>query len=221
MSKHLLQTGIFIAALLLAASAIAESNIDSDHKFSWGENIGWMNWRDANNGTDGAVIGGNYFWGHIWCENVGWICLGDGSPADGLKYSNTDGSDYGVNMDFDTGELSGYAWGENIGWVNFSTTGALGADGARFDIPDSRLRGYAWAENVGWINLDDSEHYVASLVLPTDCDGDLDGDGDTDQADLGVLLASYNTDAGGDLDGDGDTDQADLGILLADYGCAP
>jgi len=51
------------------------------------------------------------------------------------------------------------------------------------------------------------------------CVGDLDGDGDTDQADLGILLASYGNDAGGDLDGDGDTDQADLGILLADWGC--
>ncbi|MCK4871838.1 MAG: hypothetical protein KAS72_03840 [Phycisphaerales bacterium] len=27
--------------------------------------------------------------------------------------------------------------------------------------------------------------------------------------------------SGGDLDGDGDTDQSDLGILLADYGCTP
>ncbi|MFG0251897.1 MAG: hypothetical protein ACF8NJ_03380 [Phycisphaerales bacterium JB038] len=53
------------------------------------------------------------------------------------------------------------------------------------------------------------------------CAADLDGDGDTDQADLGVLLAAYGNDAGGDLDGDGDTDQADLGILLADYGCTP
>jgi hypothetical protein len=49
--------------------------------------------------------------------------------------------------------------------------------------------------------------------------GDLDGDGVTDQADLGVLLASYGQDAGGDLDADGDTDQADLGILLGDFGC--
>jgi glucose/arabinose dehydrogenase/plastocyanin len=48
--------------------------------------------------------------------------------------------------------------------------------------------------------------------------GDLDGDGDVDQADLGILLAAYNSGDGGDLDGDGDTDQADLGILLANYG---
>ncbi len=47
--------------------------------------------------------------------------------------------------------------------------------------------------------------------------GDLDGDCDVDQADLGILLASYELDDGGDLDGDDDTDQADLGIMLANY----
>ncbi|HEB61104.1 MAG TPA: hypothetical protein ENJ06_04695 [Phycisphaeraceae bacterium] len=51
------------------------------------------------------------------------------------------------------------------------------------------------------------------------CAGDLDGDGDTDQSDLGVLLAAYLLNGNGDLDGDGDTDQSDLGILLADYLC--
>ncbi|MCK4871890.1 MAG: hypothetical protein KAS72_04105 [Phycisphaerales bacterium] len=50
-----------------------------------------------------------------------------------------------------------------------------------------------------------------------DCPGDLNGDGQRDQADLGILLASYELDAGGDIDGDGDTDQADLGALLAVY----
>jgi hypothetical protein len=54
------------------------------------------------------------------------------------------------------------------------------------------------------------------------CPGDIDGDGDTDQADLGILLADWGCtgdDCVGDLDGDGDTDQADLGTLLADWGC--
>ncbi len=56
--------------------------------------------------------------------------------------------------------------------------------------------------------------------LPDECEcvGDLDGDDDCDQGDLGELLAAYNKDAGGDLDGDGDTDQSDLGILLYKYG---
>ncbi len=51
-----------------------------------------------------------------------------------------------------------------------------------------------------------------------DCPGDLDGDLDVDQSDLGLLLASYDLDDGGDVDGDGDTDQSDLGVLLANYG---
>jgi hypothetical protein len=54
------------------------------------------------------------------------------------------------------------------------------------------------------------------------CQGDLDGDDDTDQGDLGMLLSDWGCPRGGcigDLDGDGDTDQGDLGILLADWGC--
>jgi Concanavalin A-like lectin/glucanases superfamily len=60
--------------------------------------------------------------------------------------------------------------------------------------------------------------YLFEHPTATVCPGDLTGDGERDQADLGELLASYNVDDGGDIDGDGDTDQADLGILLANYG---
>jgi hypothetical protein len=60
--------------------------------------------------------------------------------------------------------------------------------------------------------------------IPDECEcaGDLDGDGDTDQADLGILLADWGCTGGscpGDLDGDGSTNQIDLGILLADWDC--
>ncbi len=51
------------------------------------------------------------------------------------------------------------------------------------------------------------------------CSGDLDGDGDTDQSDLAILLGAYDSTCRGDLDADGDTDQSDLGLLTADYGC--
>jgi hypothetical protein len=62
---------------------------------------------------------------------------------------------------------------------------------------------------------------MAQVTLEVDaaCAGDLNGDGYTDLADLGVLLAAYGVDDGGDLNGDGSTDLSDLGILLADYGC--
>jgi hypothetical protein len=56
--------------------------------------------------------------------------------------------------------------------------------------------------------------------VPDECEcvGDLDGDNDCDQGDLGQLLAAYNQHDGGDIDHDGDTDQSDLGILLYKYG---
>ena len=61
----------------------------------------------------------------------------------------------------------------------------------------------------------------ARVILPEPCVGDVDGDGDTDGADLGILLTDWGCTSNcvGDLDGDDDTDQGDLGILLADWGC--
>ena len=66
---------------------------------------------------------------------------------------------------------------------------------------------------------------IARWAACSNCPGDLDGDGDTDLADLGILLADFGCGPPGlcigDLNGDGFTDLADLGILLADFGCAP
>jgi len=63
-------------------------------------------------------------------------------------------------------------------------------------------------------------------VIPTECPGDIDGDGDTDHSDLGELLAAWCTHDGdpnwnpnADLDADGHVGHGDLGILLSDYGC--
>jgi len=60
--------------------------------------------------------------------------------------------------------------------------------------------------------------------VAVECTGDLDGDGDTDQDDLTILLDDWGCSpasggCAGDCDGDGDTDHSDLGTLLADWGC--
>ena len=73
--------------------------------------------------------------------------------------------------------------------------------------------------------IDDFSVISYSCEDPSPCPGDLDGDGDTDHSDLGILLADWGCvgsepgDCPGDLDGDFDTDHSDLGILLADWGC--
>ena len=213
---------VLTAVLTSVARTSAESNINPNYRWAWGENVGWLNWRhevpDPNGINAGVYIGDTFLAGFIWAENVGWINVGDGSPADGFHYANVDSTDFGVNLYPETGRLVGYAWGENVGWINFE-------GGAYADPPNiprlengCRLRGYVWGENVGWINLDDEEAFVAELI-----DGDLDYDGDVDLSDLAQLLANYGTPSGatyedGDIDADGDVDLSDLAALLAHYG---
>lgn len=66
-----------------------------------------------------------------------------------------------------------------------------------------------------WYGIDNL-HYVVGVSDP--CRADLNGDGDVDGADLGVLLSNWGTGGAGDLDGSGAVDGADLGQLLAEWG---
>lgn len=61
------------------------------------------------------------------------------------------------------------------------------------------------------------EVFAPSAAPPPPCDGDLDGDGLIDGADLGEMLGLWGTD-GADLNDDGLTDGADLGLLLGLWG---
>jgi hypothetical protein len=92
---------------------------------------------------------------------------------------------------------------------DFELSGTIGQPDAN-TVPmtggDFELTGGFWVETI--------------VEMP--CDGDLDGD--TDQSDLGILLADWGCDdpvngCPGDLNGDDKTDQSDLGTLLADWGC--
>ncbi|MFO0838539.1 MAG: alpha/beta hydrolase-fold protein [Phycisphaerae bacterium] len=56
----------------------------------------------------------------------------------------------------------------------------------------------------------------AEAIIPQP--GDLTGDRCVNEADLGVLLAVWQSGGAGDADFDGDTDEADLGIVLANWG---
>ena len=70
-----------VISMLMPVVASAQSTIDPMHKFGWGENIGWTNWRDANGGDDGVVVGSTFLSGFIWGENVGWIHLNSSSTG--------------------------------------------------------------------------------------------------------------------------------------------
>ena len=169
-----------VVAMLFAVAAPAalawgESDVSASRKYAWGENIGFMNWRDAGApaASAGARLHATFLSGFVWGENIGWINLGDGTPSNGVAYANGTGADFGVNLDAATGRLSGLAWGENVGWINFAG-GAMAtpARPARYDAAARRLRGWAWGENIGWINLDDATHYVG--VFECGCDWNAD-----------------------------------------------
>ncbi len=58
--------------------------------------------------------------------------------------------------------------------------------------------------------------------VPDECEcvADLNADNQTNEADLGILLAAWQAGAGGDVNDDGLTNEADLGVLLSNWQCS-
>lgn len=104
-----------------------------------------------------------------WGANVGWIQMGNGTPANNIYYSNGAGADFGVNYLTESASpgmarLRGYAYGANIGWINFEGTG-----NPRLRFSDGRLEGYAYSANCGGIVLVRRRHFCRAGGL--DCSG--------------------------------------------------
>jgi hypothetical protein len=159
---------IALLTFALALPALAQSDITPAHKMSWSENCGWMNWRDsgATPGGQGIRVQGTFLSGFVWAENIGYINLGDGTPANGTVYANATGADFGVNVGVGTGNLSGLAWGENVGWINFAGGSIAGgnATAAKFDSGARRFRGYAWARtSAGSISITESTSWESGV----------------------------------------------------------
>lgn len=200
-----------LATAAFTLTAPAASTIDASNQYAWSANLGWTNWREANAGADGAVAGEYVCSGYIWSANVGWIHLGDGTPADGIRYSNSTGPDFGVNLQehFVSGgvpraRLRGFAYGANIGWINFETLG-----NPELSLSTGRLSGYAWSANCGWINLGDATFAVQTNTIRPGTDTDADGIADafefqyTDPDTLDLFTATS------DRDNDGASDVAE------------
>src|SRR2546421_2401286 len=150
-------------SVIRIAPAHADTTINPTNHHAWGANIGFTDWRP--NPTDGVDIGPNFCAGFIYAANVGWLKMGTGTPANGMTYSNTSATDFGVNCSAGAvGEknLRGFAYGANIGWLNFEATG-----NPRVVLSTGQLRGFVWSANCGWINLDDANVFVQSAAQPT------------------------------------------------------
>ncbi|MCS7338385.1 MAG: thrombospondin type 3 repeat-containing protein, partial [Verrucomicrobiae bacterium] len=139
-----------------------------------------------------AVIGEYVCSGYLWAANVGWISLGSGSPANGIRYQNNSATDWGVNHD-GLGNLRGYAYGANIGWIAFETNGA-----PKIDLVTGKLSGHVWSANCGWISLSNAQAHVQTAYLAPGADSDGDGIADgwelTYTNTLGAFTATSDTD---------------------------
>ncbi len=180
-----------IVAGLTIATAYATTTIDPANNFAYGANLGWMDWRgDAANGV---VIGEYVCSGYIYSANVGWIRLGNGSPANGIQYQNNSSTDFGVNTD-SLGNLRGYAYGANIGWVNFENTGA-----PKVDTKTGAFTGYAYSANCGWISLSNATAQVQTDSIKLGVDSNSDGIADAwELQNFGTININVNADPDGD-----------------------
>ncbi|MDM8544152.1 hypothetical protein QUF90_24005 [Desulfococcaceae bacterium HSG9] len=140
-------TALLVFGMLLPAAAIA-SNIDTDDKYAWNTNAGWMNFRPGFSGFEGVTVYADHLEGYAWSESLGWFRLGTHTVGGAHTYGNSTATDYGVNHD-GAGNLSGYAWSANAGWINFSPTDG----GVTIDTATGSFDGYAWSESAGWIHF--------------------------------------------------------------------
>lgn len=150
-------TLVIFSAGFFAAPALAEGNINSNEKYAWSCNAGWINFRPEHGGVtihdEGPSL---YLTGFAWSENTGWIKLGCDA---GGPYANSTADNWGVNMD-SSGNLTGYGWSSSVGWINFNTD-VQGP--VVFDFQTGEFDGYAWGENIGWIKMqNDNPRYVVA-----------------------------------------------------------
>jgi hypothetical protein len=107
-------------------------------------------------------------------------------------------------------------------FIDATNNGATGTF-AGFPLTQDLVAGTTYYICVGQYSSTTTVTVAGSLNISgpegNPCDGDFNGDGVRDGADLGALLAAWGT-SGADLNGDGLTDGADLGALLAVFGTA-
>lgn len=131
--------------------AYAFNNFSGDHKYAWGENIGWVN---ASSTHEALTLSQDGLTGYAWAENIGWIKFDYDGVAGAL---NTTATNWGVTHD-GNGNLGGYAWGENIGWLNFDSS----HEQVIVNLNTGDFSGYGWGENIGWVNFG---HSLTSYTL--------------------------------------------------------
>lgn len=109
----------FLLPLLLIFNYAFASTIDSNHRYAWSTNAGWISFTNIQ-------VNDSNLQGLAWSENLGWIQLDtitiNNYQLSGYAWSTNAGwiNFNQVSIDSQTGNFSGYAWSENVGWIDLS-----------------------------------------------------------------------------------------------------
>jgi hypothetical protein len=147
-SGDLLQTYSVIPELTTSPPSLVQAGYrwyKNADPLIWSPAVGWINLGPPGGG---AQVYDTHLEGYAWSENVGWIQLGTYSGGGSHTYANTDQTNYGVNRNSSTGDLSGFAWSPNAGWINFGPS----FGGVSYNLSSEQYTGYAWGETFGWID---------------------------------------------------------------------
>jgi len=192
----------------LVLASPSSTTITPASRTSYAANFGWLDWRWSATSAHAPVVTSHLLSGKVYASNPGWIDLGNGLPANGIRYSQTAG-DTGVNHD-GAGALTGFAYGANIGWIRFAQSWN---HAPRIDLTTGEMTGYAYSANCGWIGLRGLKTKLAA-GRDTDSAGGQTGDGIPDAWELEQLanaglpsdLTQLGNSPAADADHDGATD---------------
>ena len=190
---------IFLFLIAFTVCGYGQSTPDPASTFVYSANSGWIDFQPSE--ENGVVLSATYLSGNAYGVNFGWMNLGDGTPADGVNYTNDSGTDYGVNHDH-LGNLSGYAYAANIGWVNFGWTDSNDPNSPTIDPFTGSVSGYAYSANIGWIHLGSDQLRFFPLW-------DTDEDGISDDFERQYFTGLDVAGTGTDFDEDGQSDASE------------
>jgi len=174
------------------------TTINTSKKWAWSSSVGWIDCRADP--TNGVAVSQYICSGYMYSPTVGWVCMGNGTPTNGIRYSTNSSSEYGVNND-GQGNLSGYAWSPSVGWISFQWTNAADPQAPKFNVTNGIFSGYAYGAGAGWLSLSGLSTWVKTdRISPGTTNSNTNGIPDA------WVIESFGTTNGFTASGDSDTD---------------